>query len=596
VFAVEAMSASIRARQLDVNFLMVLAAVGAIAVGRAGDAAALLFLFSLSGTLEAMAMARTQSAIAGLVRLRPAEATRVTERGLETVRVEALKVGDVVEIAPFNAIPMDGLVVLGESSIDQSAMTGEAVAVAAQPGTKVIGGTQNLDGLLRVSVSSEVGDSTLDKIVSLVQTAQDNKASGERVSQWFGQRYTFVVVGAFALSWVLRSLAHEPIHEAFYASLTLLVGMSPCALVISTPATTLSALAWAARQGLLIRGGEFIELAAEVEIVALDKTGTLTTGRPTLKAMVHVPYLPEAPPIRWDQGEPMSTELLSVLGLAAAAEQYSSHPLGQAVLSAASDLGINVPAGTEAKTTPGLGISVKVGEQEVWVGRHELLSRADRMVPRSALGAVREFEAQGDTFALMSSALGTTVLAFGDRVRPSARTVLGQLRQLGIREIAMVTGDHGETARTVAAGLGIDAVYAGLMPDEKTAVIEELSNRGRVLMVGDGVNDAPSLARASVGVAMGGLGSEIALNAADVVLMTDRLDLIPQLIRLGRKTQLTVRTNLIFAAGVILLLTLGSLVARLPLPLAVVGHEGSTVLVILNGLRMLRGPGAMPTG
>ncbi|HWA82708.1 MAG TPA: HAD-IC family P-type ATPase, partial [Fimbriimonadaceae bacterium] len=282
-FALNSAWQSLKERSIDVNFLMVFAAIGAVAVGHPEDAAALLFLFSLSSTLESIAMAKTRSAIEGLVRLRPSQAVRIRDGIDERVPVEALELGDEIRIPPFESIPTDGEVVSGETQVDQSSMTGESIPVPKSQGDPVLAGTQNLEGSVVVAVRARVGDSALDKIVSLVQDAQENKASGERISQWFGQKYTFLVVGAFLVSLGIRALIMQtPFNEALLTSLTLLVALSPCALVISTPASTLSALTWAARNGILVRGGSFIESAGRVDTVVLDKTGTLTEGKPRL--------------------------------------------------------------------------------------------------------------------------------------------------------------------------------------------------------------------------------------------------------------------------------------------------------------------------
>ncbi len=586
-FAVDTAWQSLRQRNLDVNLLMVLAAAGAIAVGQSRDAAVLLFLFSLSTLLESIAMARTKSAIAGLVRLRPSQALLLRDGKTESVPVESVEIGDLVRVPAFESVPLDGEVVEGQSSIDASAMSGEAAPVSVAAGAAVVGGTQNLDGVLLVRVSAVVGDSALDRIVDLVRDAQDNKASGERVSQWFGQRYTAFVLVAFAASFGVRLALGEVGGTAFYTSLTLLVGLSPCALVISTPATTLSALTWCAKHGILVRGGEYIERAGNVRIVALDKTGTLTEGRPSLRAVAleeHAGSISE-----WSAGIPMSKSVGLALGLAAAVERDATHPLALAVVRAAE--GQTHLKAEGGRVEPGLGICANVNGETVLVGSERLLTEHGVAIPPTLHLAIDRMRADGMTVSLMARSGAIAALGFSDSIRPEAKGFIASLKHQGIQKTVMLTGDRKETADAIAGGLGLDAVRAGLMPGGKTEEIRLLAKDGEVMMVGDGVNDAPSLAAASVGVAMGGLGSDVAFNAADVVLMRDRLDSISDLIRLGRRTSATVRFNFIFAGAMIATLALTSLTGRLPLPFAVVGHEGSTVLVILNGLRMLRGPG-----
>ncbi len=603
-FALKSSYDSMMARQVDVNILMVLAAVGAVVVGQPADAAALLFLFSLSSTLESYTMARTRSAIEGLVKLRPSEALRVTPVGDERIAVEKIQIDDHIRIPAFETVPVDGEIIDGASSLNQSAMTGESIAVTKSVGDKVLAGTQNLEGMLVARATSVVGNSTLDKIVALVDDAQQNKASGERISVWFGQTYTFVVLGIFILSLIIRTALRIPLSDALYESLTLLVALSPCALVISTPATTLSALGWAAKNGILIRGGEFIERAGNISIVALDKTGTLTVGRPEL---VEICVCDGAPILAgvgasnravacgeegcWMSGTAMSETARRLLTLAAGAERYASHPVAEAVIHAAKKNGIVIPEAKDHRTVPGLGITAVVNGDTVRIGQTRYLQQEGINLPSEFMLHVEQLQKKGMTVALLSVGDGLAALGFMDVARPEAKDFIVSLHNEGVKQVAMLTGDTKETAYAVAAQIGLDQVQAGLLPDEKSAAVKALGENGQnVMMVGDGINDAPSLAGASIGVAMGGLGSDVALNAADIVLMHDNLNRIPEILRLGRRTNGIIRANLTFAITVILTLTTFSLFGKLPLPIAVIGHEGSTVLVILNGLRLLRGP------
>jgi len=591
---------ALKVKNLDVHVLMLLAAIGAFAIGDFIESAGLLFLFSLSGTLESFAMTKTRSAISALVKLRPSSAILLTDGVEQVVPISELKSGETIRIPPYSGIPTDGVILDGQSSLDQSAITGESRSIPVGRGSKVLAGTQNLDGLLLVEITAAVGDTTLDKIMDLVQEAQENKASGEKVSEWFGQRFTLLVLASFAVSFFIRLGLHESLAYSLYGALTLLVAMSPCALVISTPATTLSALAWAARRGILIRGGEFIERAGLVNVVALDKTGTLTSGKPVLKkvCVCHDKVLaggchsePDSP--CWMGSPSMSAEASEILRAAAALEQYANHPIALAVLAETTSQNLVVQEVTDVKVLPGRGMVGTISGIQVAVGNEGLLFENGLSIPPTMKSRILEMQNDGLTASFVT--IGEEVSAFGfeDEPRPEAKTLVDSLHKLGIKKVAMLSGDNLPTAISVGNRVGVDEVRGGMMPSDKSDYIQELSRTGQVMMVGDGVNDAPSLAVASVGVAMGGLGNDVALDAADVVLMGDRLELIPALIKLGRRTRSIVRGNLLFAAGVIVVLTVASLVTRLPLMLAVIGHEGSTIVVILSGLRLLNGPGRL---
>ena len=577
---------AIRAREIDVNVLMLVAAVGAVLVHRPADAAGLLFLFSLSGTLETYAMAKTKQAIEGLVKLRPTQARRVNGDSDAMVPVNELAIGDTIRVLSFEMIPADGEVLQGTSSVNASAMTGESRDQIVEPGALLLAGTQNLEGMLLARVSQTVGNSTIDKIISLVEQAQENKASGEKLSSWFGERYTFVVIGAFLLSLVVRLLLKQDWSSSLYSSLVLLVALSPCAVVISTPATTLAALAWAAKNGALIRGGAFVETLGLIDTVALDKTGTLTTGRPILAEICACVDKKDCldDDACWHGGGDMSAAAREMLKYAAAAEQTSNHPLAQAVVTAAKREGIVIPTPTESEVVPGYGIKATIDGQSVKIGRQSFFDT----LPTNFLSHVDTILATGATVAILKVGERFAALGLTDELRSDAPAAIASLRLIGANNLLLLTGDNERTAEAIAGQLGLERFHANLLPQDKAQIVAELEESGsRVMMVGDGINDAPVLTRASVGIAMGGLGSDIALNAADIVLMRDSLSLLPRLISLGRRTQRTIRANLIFAIGVMSCLTLLSLVIQLPLPVAVVGHEGSTVLVIINGLRLL---------
>jgi Cd2+/Zn2+-exporting ATPase len=598
-FALASAWESLIKHEIDVNLLMVLAAAGAVLVGQPLEAAALLFLFSLSSTLESLTMARTKSAIEALIRLRPDSALRIENDQDVRVPLQELRVGDLIRVSPFEPVPVDSVVERGEGSIDQSAMTGESIPVSKKPGDPLLGGTRNLDRGLIARVSVEVGDNTLDRIVALVDEAQTNKASGERISQWFGERYTIFVLAVFAISVVTRVVLGSTWMGALAQSLTLLVALSPCALVISTPASTLSALAFAARKGVLVRGGEFIERAGWIDTVAMDKTGTLTTGKPKLAEIclcdpveVSVPGTCIDKGQCWHDGATlMSKEAESVLIASAALEQYSNHPIGLAVLQAAREHNLSVPEAERLQVEPGRGLVGNVGGVRVVVGRADYLESLGIQIPSGFLDHVAELERSGMPMAIVSMGDKIAGLGFNDAIRDEAKTAIADMKAAGVKNVVMLTGDTVSTATRVAENLGLTDFRAGLLPGDKATAVQDLvTGGGKVMMVGDGVNDAPALSASHVGVAMGGVGSDIAMQSADVILMHDKLARVPMLIGLGKRTNRVIKTNLIFAASVIVVLTVLSLFAKLPLPLAVVGHEGSTVLVILNGLRLLAEP------
>lgn len=597
-FAVLAAWRSLRDRSLDVNVLMLLAAIGAVAVGRPFDAGVLLFLFSLAGTLEARAMARTQSAIAGLIRLRPDTALRVEPGGEATVRVEELRVGDVVRVLPYQQVPVDGEVLEGAGEVSESAMTGEARPIAKSPGSAVLTGTQNLSSALVVRVTAAGTDTTLEKIVALVQEAQGHKASGERLSTWFGTRYTVLVLVSAVAALLVRVAFGGALADALYYSLVLLVALSPCALVISTPASTLSALAYAARRGILVRGGAFVELAGRVDTVAVDKTGTITIGRPVVveicaAAAAPVPAGAPEPPgdegiACWRSGQSVGPVAAQVLRFAASVESQSTHPIAVAVVEAARAADIEWPDPTEAKTVSGMGVTAKVDGQAVKIGQLRFFE--SESMPEEFREHVADLHARGLTGVVVRYPGMWAAVGLRDEPRPNARDLVRDLRDAGVRSVVMLTGDNEATARAIADEVGIDEFRAGLLPTDKAEIVGELTREGRcVLMVGDGVNDAPALALANVGVAMGGLGSDVALRAADVVLVQDRIERVPELIRLGKRANGVIRANLVVSVGAIFALAISALFFRLPLSLAVVGHEGTTVVVILNGLRLLKG-------
>ena len=564
--------AALRERVIDVDLLMVLAALGAAGLGAWEEGAALLFLFSLSNALQSYAMDRTRQAIRALMDLAPETAHRRRPDGTEEeVPVEALQVGDLITVRPGERIPIDGRVRSGRSTVDQAAITGESAPVTKGPGDEVFAGTMNQLGGLEVEVTKPATDTMLARIVALVQAAQEDRSRTQRLIDRIEQIYATAVVGIAALAAGLPLLWGADPRETIYRALVLMVVASPCAVAISAPAPVLSAVANAARRGVLLKGGRYVEELASVKVVAFDKTGTLTRGQPQVTDVI-----------------PLGTaDRQAVLRAAATAERLSEHPLARAILAAAAAEGIAPGEAGEAQAEPGFGVAVRTADGTVWAGTAAFAQRhgAD---PGPAEPLLEQLARQGKTGVLVgvgSNLLGCVALQ--DTPRPGAREAVAALRRAGLIPV-MLTGDRPEVARVIAAQLGITEVRAGLLPEDKLTAVEELARTlGPVAMVGDGVNDAPALARARVGIAMGAAGTDVALETADVVLVSDEIEKLPFVFDLARRATRTIWQNLTFALGVIAVLVSLTLAGRLELALGVLGHEGSTVLAMLNGLRML---------
>jgi Cd2+/Zn2+-exporting ATPase len=578
-FALRSSLRSLARFRFDVNLLMILAAIGAAVIGYVMEAAVLMFLFSLSNTLEVYTMGRTRRALHALIRLRPARAlVRRDGREIE-VEAEAVSVGERVIVRPGEAIPVDGVVELGESLVDQSHLTGESVPVPKAAGDRVFAGTLNQQGSVEVRTTRAAGDTTLARIVALVEEAQEQKSRTEEVADWVGRYYTIaVMIGAAAMIVVPPFVLGHDFAPSFYRAMTLLVVASPCALVIATPATILSAIANAARHGVLFKGGRFIEALGRVKAVAFDKTGTLTRGR---FAVTHVAAVTNA------------TEA-EVLAWAASAEKRSQHPLAVAVVQAAAARGIDAPAAEQLTAHLGKGLVAQAGGATIEIGTPALFAHLGVVVPRAALEAIERLDREANTTMLVRRGAGWGVIAAADELRPSAPAVVRELKRHGVAATVLISGDHAHTVEAIARRAGVDRHHGQLLPEDKVRVVGEVEKEvGPVAMVGDGVNDAPALARATVGVAMGGIGSDAAMESADVVLMSDDLQALPYAVRLCRQARRVVIQNVAIATGVMLVLVtlvfVGHLtpLGALRLPVAVSGHEGSTVVVILNGLRLL---------
>ena len=563
-----------RAFSLDINVLMLIAVAGAAALGEWSEAATVIFLFALAQWLETRSMERTRRAIRELMDLAPVEAL-VRRDGVERrVDVSDLRVGETLVVRPGEKIPLDGRIMTGTSQVNQAPITGESVPVDKRAGDEVFAGTINGTGALEVSVTRVGRDTTLGRIISLVEVAQAQRAPAQAFVERFARYYTpAVIVLAVAVAAGPPAILGQPLAPWIYRALVLLVISCPCALVISTPVSIVSALAGAARRGVLVKGGLHLERAAAIATVALDKTGTLTSGRPEVVGVIPI-----------NGARPSE-----VLRCAVALEARSEHPIAGAILRYARATGESAPAAPGFHALPGLGAEATVDGSRVLVGNHRLFAERGLLSPWIDDQLERIGHA-GQT-AVLVAAGGTTigVVGIADRVRDGARRAVDQLRRDGVGRIVMLTGDNLNTARAIAADLGVDEFRAELLPEDKVHAIAALRAKyGAVAMVGDGVNDAPALAAADLGIAMGAAGSDAALETADVALMADDLMKIPYVLRLGRATVRNVKTNIAVSLalkGAFLALGVAGLAT---LWMAVVADMGASLLVIANGLRLLR--------
>ncbi len=567
--------ASLRNRMVNFEVLVIVAAAGAIGLGDLPEAALVLFLFAVGETLEAGGVSRTRRAISSLLDLVPR--TALVRRNGSEVEVPAgeVAVGETVIVRPGERLPVDGRVARGGSFVDQAPVTGESLPVRKGPGDEVFAGTVNGSGALEVVSTRRPDDTTLARTVHLVEEAQLVKARSQRIVDRFAEIYTPLVVGlAVAIAVLPPLILRAPFEPYIYRALVLLLVACPCALVLSTPVAVVSAIGRAARSGVLVKGGAALEAAGRLRAIAFDKTGTLTVGRPEVSDVIPV------------QGLSASR----LLELAAAVEAHSEHPLAGAIRRRAGEGGETVARNYEA--IPGRGAKARVEGRNHYVGSEALFVR-HLGLPLGALGEVgAALEKEGKTVVYVGNNGGLLgLIAVSDTLRPEAHRAVADLRRSGVKSIYLLTGDNPETAGAVARALELDGYRAGLLPADKVEAVRALEAvSGPLGMVGDGINDAPALAAATVGLAMGAAGADQAVEAADIALMSDDLGRVAYTVRLGRRAVGVIRQNIALALGIKAAALVLAAAGLLPLWLAVVADTGNTVLVTLNGLRLLAGP------
>jgi cation-transporting P-type ATPase J len=564
---------ALREKTLDVDLLMVVAAIGAAAIGQVTDGALLIVIFATSGALEAFATARTEDSVRGLLDLAPDTATRVGPSGEEeTVPVASLEVGDVVQVRPGERIGADGTVVSGASEVDQATITGEPLPMDKAPGDEVFAGTLNGTGALRVRVDRLAGESVVARIAALVEQATRTKAKTQLFIEKVEQRYSIGMVAATIALFVLPLLWGEALRDSLLRAMTFMIVASPCAVVLATMPPLLAAIANAGRHGVLAKSAVVMEQLGATTRVAFDKTGTLTRGTPILAEIRLL--------------DPRFTED-ELLRLAASAEQKSEHPLAAAIVRAAHQRDLPLTEADEFAAHPGRGITARVDDHYLQVGSPDTYLSEKDGVAWAAVGSLREL---GQTaVAVLCERTPVAVLGVTDEIRTEAAPAVAAVTRLTGTPPVLLTGDNHTAARLLATAVGIGEVRAGLLPEDKVGAVQELQAGGhRVTVVGDGINDAPALAAAHTGIAMGSAGADLTLHAADAVVVRDDLAAIPAAIALSRRARRVVTANLVIAGTFIAVLVVWDLVGHLPLPLGVAGHEGSTVIVGLNGLRLLR--------
>lgn len=577
-FGREAIEELLFERSIGIELLMAVAAIIAFGLGQWAEAAMLCFLYSISEALEGYTEAKTRGAIQALMKLAPKVAIVLRDGDEVEVPVEELKLGDIFRVKPGQAVPTDGEVIKGLSSLNQAPVTGESVPVEKQSGDTVFAGSINGEGSLDIRVTKSYSENTISRIIQMVEEAQENKGKSQRFIERFGARYSPAVLGIgcliaaggvfiFGLNW----------SDAVTRATVFIVAAAPCALVISIPITLVATLGTGARRGVLIKGGIFVEELAKIQVIALDKTGTITRGEPEVTEVVLAPG-----------SEKSEAELV---GIAAAIERHSQHPLAQAVVRYAEKSNVAVKATVEQfRSLTGAGAVAEIGGIAVYIGKPLMFADELRLNLDAIQLQIERLQGSGNTVVVIGTKTRLWgMLAVRDNVRPNARHAIHNLRAAGITRVVMLTGDNQRTAEAIAKEVGVDEVFADLKPDDKVARIRELEAKvGQVAMVGDGVNDAPALAQATIGIAMGAAGTDVALETADIALMSDDLEKLAYAIELARRNRAIVRQNVALSAIVIGILVVGAVGGLFTLPLAVIGHELSEFIVIANGLRMLR--------
>jgi Cd2+/Zn2+-exporting ATPase len=579
----EGLTTLIKEKELDVDLLMIVAALGAASLGLWRreyhliiDGAILILIFAISGALEGYAMQRTERSIRSLMSLTQDSARVLYQGQEEMVPIHQLKIGDEILVKPGELIPTDGIIISGYTTVNQAAITGESLPIEKTVGEEVFAGTLNGYGALKVKLHQPPESSLIQRVIRLVEQARDSAPPSQQFIERFERGYArFIVLAGLLLAISPPFIWGWSWETTIYRALTFLVVASPCALMASIMPTLLSGIANGARQGILFKNGSQLEMMGKVRAIAFDKTGTLTTGQIQVFKVI-----PTSGYLQTD-----------VLRIAASVESYSEHPIGNAIVQAASGLDwVNV---VEVRAIPGEGIIGNLANNSlipVLVGNAAFIQRSMTSLPTDLRDQAVFLEQDGKTVVWVAQGLMVVgLIALGDLVRQEAAVAIAHLRKLGVKQIVMLTGDNERTAHSVAQAVGVDRVYAQLLPEDKLDIIRRLQQEYQtVAMVGDGINDAPALAQASVGIAMGKAGSDVALETADIVLMADRLEKIPVAMRLGKRAQVTVKQNIAIALSFLILLLIGNFAGSINLPIGVVGHEGSTVLVTLSGLRLLK--------
>jgi len=573
-FIREGIETLLEERQIGIEILMTVAAITAGLLGQWAEAAMLVFLYSISEAAEGYTEERTRNAIRALMDLAPKTALVLHDGKEVVIPAEELRVGDVFVVRPGEAVATDGEIIEGYSSLNQAPVTGESVPVEKNIGDSVFAATLNGEGVLTIRVTRTTADNTLARIIQLVEEAQSSKGKSQRFIERFGRRYSPAVLAVGVLLAILPPLIFAQEWQEWLTRATVfIVAAAPCALVISIPVTLVAAMGTAGRNGILIKGGVHLENLARVRVIALDKTGTLTIGKPKVSNVIAL----------------NGTSEKQLLTTAAALEARSQHPLASAIISHAVDESIDVTPVEDFQSLTGAGAKGKINHETVYIGKPDLFaSKGIDLAPIEV--QIRELQQAGNTVILLGTEQQLQgLIAVIDPLRPGVADAISDLRKAGIEKIIMLTGDNPLAAKTIAAKAGIDEVFAELSPDDKKSKIEALDHEyGRVAMVGDGVNDAPALATAHVGIAMGAAGTDVALETADVALMSDDLSRLPYLIRFSHRNWRIVQQNLALSVLVIGTLVIGAVAGVFTLPIAVLAHEVSEFVVIASGLRMLK--------